>query len=125
MNDLRGIEQKVNLNWNSKEIPFNSGVTSNNLVNSGINAVVDINAATSSSCNFALDLDLKGSQLLYFTPVGKVTDVKLNSKRTNPSFNGAFLPDNRTVTNKGFKADWNILHLNRNFPQIWKGIPTH
>jgi inner membrane protein involved in colicin E2 resistance len=39
----------------------------------------------------------------------------------NPSFNGAFLPDDRTVSEKGFVANWNVLHLNRNYPQIWTG----
>jgi len=69
--------------------------------------------------NFTLSLDLKGSQLLYFTPVGKVTDIALTSEWSNPSFNGAFLPDSREVNEKGFVAKWNVLHLNRNFPQSW------
>ena len=64
-------------------------------------------------------LDLKGSQLLYFTPVGKVTDINLHSKWNNPSFNGAFLPDSRDISGKGFTANWNVLQLNRNYPQVW------
>jgi len=59
--------------------------------------------------------------LLYFTPVGKVTDVNISSSWKNPSFNGAFLPDKRTINSNGFEANWNILNLNRNFPQIWIG----
>jgi inner membrane protein len=75
----------------------------------------------SSTYQFKLSLNLKGSQLLYFTPVGKVTDINLSSDWPNPSFNGAFLPDKREISEKGFKANWNILHLNRNFPQVWTG----
>jgi inner membrane protein len=56
---------------------------------------------------------------LYFTPVGKVTDVRLSSAWPNPSFNGAFLPDRRRVGDTGFTANWNVLHLNRNYPQLW------
>ncbi len=119
INDLRGIEKQVNLNWNNNEIPFNPGVSSNDVVESGINAILPLNSVDSIIYNFNLSLDLKGSQLLYFTPVGKITDININSKWDNPSFNGAFLPDNRTVTEKGFQANWNVLHLNRNFPQIW------
>ena len=59
--------------------------------------------------------------MLYFTPVGKVTDVAVSSSWKNPSFNGAFLPDNRKISASGFTANWNILHLNRNFPQSWIG----
>lgn len=119
INDLRGIEKQVVLNWNKESIPFNPGVSSNDVVRSGINALLTINPNDSTTYNFSLNLDLKGSQLLYFTPVGKVTDINLSSEWPNPSFNGAFLPDGREVTEKGFKANWNVLHLNRNYPQIW------
>lgn len=119
IDDLRGIEKQVNLNWNSKQISFNPGVSSKDVVGSGINAVISIDSNDSLSYKFDLSLDLKGSQLLYFTPLGKITDVNLKSNWSNPSFNGAFLPDSRTVNNKGFTANWNVLHLNRNYPQMW------
>ena len=121
INDLRGIEQQVSLNWNNEKITFNPGVSSNDVVDSGINALLNIRPNDSSTYNFSLNLDLKGSQLLFFTPVGKVTDINLASEWTNPSFNGAFLPDSREITDKGFTANWNVLHLNRNYPQIWTG----
>jgi inner membrane protein len=121
INDLRGIEKQVNLTWNKENISFNPGVSSNDVVGSGINALLALNPNDSSAYNFNLTLDLKGSQLLYFTPVGKVTDINLSSEWPNPSFNGAFLPDSRDVSETGFKANWNVLHLNRNYPQIWTG----
>jgi len=121
INDLRGIEQQVDLSWNGSKVSFNPGVTSGDVVESGINALVKIQPGDSVSYNFDLSLDIKGSQLLYFTPVGKISDINLTSEWPNPSFNGAFLPDNREVSEAGFKANWNVLHLNRNFPQIWTG----
>jgi inner membrane protein len=121
INDLRGIEEQVNLKWNNKTVSFNPGVSSNDVVESGINALLRIDPNDSSTYSFSLSLDLKGSQLLYFTPVGKVTDINISSEWPNPSFNGAFLPDNREVTEKGFTANWNVLHLNRNYPQTWIG----
>ena len=121
IDDLRGIEQQVDLNWNERKYAFNPGVASNDIVSSGINTLVNFNSSDSSTYVFSLNLDLKGSQLLYFTPVGKVTDIKVSSAWANPSFNGAFLPDQREVSDKGFTANWNVLHLNRNYPQIWTG----
>lgn len=121
IDDLRGIEQQVDLNWNEKKYAFNPGVASNDIVSSGINTLVNFSSTDSSTYTFSFSLDLKGSQLLYFTPVGKVTDIKVSSAWTNPSFNGAFLPDQREVSDKGFTANWNVLHLNRNYPQIWIG----
>ncbi len=121
INDLRGIEEQINLKWNTKTVSFNPGVTNNDIVKSGINAPVTVSSNDSLEYGFSFDINLKGSQLLYFTPVGKVTDINMSSSWKNPSFNGAFLPDTRTVSDSGFKANWNVLHLNRNYPQAWIG----
>lgn len=121
INDLRGIEEQINLKWNTKTVSFNPGVTNNDIVKSGINAPVTVSLNDSLEYGFSFDINLKGSQLLYFTPVGKVTDINMSSSWKNPSFNGAFLPDTRTVSDSGFKANWNVLHLNRNYPQAWIG----
>ena len=121
IDDLRGIEKQVDLAWNNEKFSFNPGVISNDIVKSGINSAIKIDSKDSTSYNFSFNLDLKGSQLLYFTPVGKVTDVSMKSTWKNPSFNGSFLPDSRTISESGFSANWNVLHLNRNYPQSWIG----
>ena len=121
INDLRGIEKQINLKWNDKIFSFNPGVTSTDIIQSGINSSITLNAQDSSDYQFSFNLDLKGSQLLYFTPVGKITDINASSSWTSPSFNGAFLPDSRNISEKGFSANWNVLHLNRNYPQMWTG----
>ena len=54
-------------------------------------------------------------------PLGRTTQVSVRSDWPNPSFDGAFLPDEREVNESGFTARWEVLHLNRNFPQAWKG----
>ncbi|MDD5572000.1 MAG: cell envelope integrity protein CreD [Bacteroidales bacterium] len=121
INDLRGIEKQIILNWNDDKLSFNPGTVTNDILESGINASVKIYSNDSASYKFSFDLDLKGSQQLYFIPVGEVTDVTITSKWNNPSFNGAFLPDSRNISDSGFTANWNILNLNRNFPQKWIG----
>ncbi|OGU60843.1 MAG: hypothetical protein A2X64_04565 [Ignavibacteria bacterium GWF2_33_9] len=121
ISDLRGIEKQIRLRWNGEYYNFNPGVTTNDVVQNGINSPISVNLMDSTDYNFSFSLDLKGSQLLYFTPVGKVTDVTVSSPWKNPSFDGAFLPDSRNITNHGFSANWNILNLNRNYPQAWTG----
>ncbi|MEM9340842.1 MAG: cell envelope integrity protein CreD, partial [Bacteroidota bacterium] len=49
----------------------------------------------------------------------------LNSSWNAPSFYGSFLPTEREITDKGFISKWNVLELNRNFPQSWVGIHQH
>jgi inner membrane protein len=43
--------------------------------------------------------------------------VTIESPWGTPSFVGTSLPDERQITDKGFKAVWEELHLNRNYPQ--------
>ena len=119
MSDLKGIESQISLSWNDSKIPFNSGLSSNDIATSGIHASVPLSASDSLSYNFNLSIDLKGSQQIAFIPVGKTTDVSLTSPWTSPSFSGTYLPDDRQVNEEGFTAKWNILHLNRNYPQAW------
>jgi len=69
----------------------------------------------------SMKLPLKGSSSLYFSPVGKTTDVSLNGPWANPSFEGEFLPAVRKVDESGFTASWKILHYNRPFAQSWVG----
>lgn len=121
ISDLKGIVKQVSLNWDSNALFFNSGTSTTDLVSSGINTKIPISRNDSLSYNFSTDLILMGSQYLYFVPMGKTTDVNIKSNWTTPSFTGTFLPDKRTIDKKGFTANWNILHLNRNYPQSWKG----
>ncbi|PKP51966.1 MAG: cell envelope integrity protein CreD [Bacteroidetes bacterium HGW-Bacteroidetes-1] len=121
LNDLRGIENEIMLDFNASDFSFNPGVLSNDVVGSGIHALVGLNPTENTSLNFSFNLDIKGSQKLYFTPLGKTNHVSVTSVWSNPSFNGAFLPDSRIVSNNGFKAEWDVLHLNRNYPQQWTG----
>ena len=81
----------------------------------------DIENIVNKTVDFDFILKLQGSQNMSFIPLGSTTKVNITSNWPSPSFNGNFLPDRREVTNEGFKANWKILQLNRNFPQAWIG----
>ena len=124
INDLRGIEEQVEMNWNNQKILFNPGMESNDVIGNGVSSKVPIKAytdTTSKRYSFSFDLILKGSDNLNFVPVGKVTNVNMVSAWPSPKFDGAFLPDTNTVSANGFTANWKLLHVNRNFPQYWLG----
>ncbi len=88
----------------------------------GLNARVPIAAAAALGAphRFAFDLDLNGSTGLLVAPLGRTTTVRLMSSWASPSFIGEFLPRERTVDATGFRADWTVLNLNRNYPQRWR-----
>lgn len=53
-------------------------------------------------------LELMGTDRLMFLPIGAVTDVELSSDWPHPGFVGAFLPDERHVSARGFRAHWKL-----------------
>ncbi len=117
--DLKGIQKQIDLNWANQKTQFNAGLSTRGITTSGINAPVKIDLKESEKYSFSFELSLNGSQFIYFTPVGKTTDVSLKSTWDSPKFTGKYLPDEREVSQDGFDATWNILHLNRNYPQKW------
>ncbi|GAA4498142.1 cell envelope integrity protein CreD [Hymenobacter ginsengisoli] len=88
----------------------------------GLNALVPVPdaAALAQRHTFAFDLDLNGSTGLLQAPLGRQTTLHLSAPWADPSFIGAFLPAQRTLTGQQFTADWKVFHLNRNYPQHWR-----
>lgn len=121
VSDLKGIEKQVSLEWGDQSVLFNSGVQNGQLLKNGINTPVNLKNKENDSIDFSFDIALKGSENIQFIPIGKTTQVNLSSNWETPSFCGNYLPDEREITADGFVAKWNILNLNRNFPQSWIG----
>ncbi|MDG1476572.1 MAG: cell envelope integrity protein CreD, partial [Vicingaceae bacterium] len=133
--DMKGIRDNIQLKWNDESYAFNPGIESNDVIGSGVSTKVEIQPAkedgltedesaidsTKNDFNFSFDLNLNGSSFLKFIPIGKETNVNLNSDWAHPSFTGASLPDKHEITAEGFTAHWKELHLNRNYPQQWLG----
>ena len=69
--------------------------------------------------DFKFSLTLNGSSELTFAPVAQQTTVALTSDWRDPSFMGAFLPNDRVLNPASFAARWQIPHLARSVPQSW------
>ncbi|MCY4673406.1 MAG: cell envelope integrity protein CreD [Bacteroidetes bacterium] len=120
--DMRGIKDEILLNWSDTTLAFGSGMQeAGRLVPAGISSRI----AADTPSEFSFNLKLDGNDELLFVPVGKTTHVELSSSWDAPSFGGAFLPDERTVTDDGFSASWQVLDLNRPFGQSWRDETTH
>ena len=118
--DMAGINDEIMLDFNDEIYRMEPGIEKLNGFNSGVKIPVELKAE-SDELTFNFDLNLNGSNTLTFGPIGKETNVKLYSTWNAPSFLGSFLPDEHTVSEAGFNANWKILDLNRNYPQSWIG----
>ncbi len=124
--DMRGIRENIILKWNNEEFSFNPGIESKDIVPTGISTYIDLSSRRNEEIkNFSFNLNIRGSEEIYFTPVGKNTIVQIHSNWGTPSFKGAFLPDKYTITDNEFTSSWKVLHLNRDFPQKWIGNQYH
>jgi inner membrane protein len=74
---------------------------------------------------FNMDLSYNGSQSLQMVPVGKTSSFSMESNWKDPSFSGEYLPMDKSISEKGFTANWKILDFNRAFPQsFFQGMPN-
>jgi inner membrane protein len=122
ISDLRGIGNNINFKWGNENLKVESGSKITDLISSGITVYPkNILTLKGKSMEFNFSIDLQGSQNLTFIPVGGTTKININSEWPSPSFKGNFLPKERDVTDAGFNATWNVLELNRNYPQSWSG----
>ncbi|MGB3618666.1 MAG: cell envelope integrity protein CreD [Catalinimonas sp.] len=120
LTDMRGIEEEIELGWNDEGLRFDAGLDVRQVLPEGVSTRVPITPGDTAYL-YAFDLKLRGSQALDFVPVGRETNVSVRSVWATPSFVGAFLPEVRTVSDSGFTARWRVLHLNRTYPQQWRG----
>lgn len=114
ISDNKGIKEKVVFNDGTSTELFGPGLPSKDIFESGISVPLKLD---SSGFSFNIKLNLNGSSDLNFLPLGKTTKVAITSSWPDASFQGSSLPDHRDMSSAGFKADWQILELNRNYPQ--------
>ncbi|MCB8964013.1 MAG: cell envelope integrity protein CreD [Bacteroidales bacterium] len=120
LSDLRGIKEAIRFNWNGSSLVCEPGVRSGGLVESGVTVNNPLRGGILvDEYRFSFNVALNGSQSISFVPVGRETVVAVKSSWNNPSFEGAFLPNSRTIAQSGFEANWKVLELNRNYPQKW------
>ena len=118
--DLRGIKDTVLMKMNQLSTSVEPGLPDSDLFTSGITLKTN-SPLQDQDLDFEVQFILNGSSGLSVEPLGKSTEVSMQSSWIDPSFTGAFLPDNREVNNDGFTAKWLVTHLNRNYPQHWTG----
>jgi inner membrane protein len=83
----------------------------------GVSAALPI-ADPTQPIGFDLTLTMTGGGSLRFVPVGEETTIALAGAWPDPSFQGARLPDERTVNETGFSASWKVPYLARAIPRV-------
>jgi inner membrane protein len=127
--NLKSIKDEVKLNLGSTKFTFEP-VYSNN-INDSTQALetsyIDLKTILKNNkTNFSFVINYNGSKQIKMVPIGKTTQLSMQSNWSSPSFTGNFLPDDKTkkITENGFEANWKILHINRPFSQqFFENLP--
>lgn len=119
LTDMRGISEQISITLNDSVYVFEPGMDGRGIKNTGVHAIANLTALKENKkLPYEMNIKLKGSQSIYFSPLGKTTKVNLKANWNTPSFVGNFLPDNRDITQDDFSAQWQVLNLNRNYSQV-------
>ncbi len=121
VSDLRGLRSQLELDWNGRKLELDPlpAASAGRLDMPSLGAKVPLAPAGAGLYHFALGIAVSGSEQLSFLPLGRATSVALLSTWRSPSFSGAFLPDQRTLDTRGFRASWSIPFFARSFPQAF------
>lgn len=119
ISDLKGLGTFPEVSWNNTKIEIEGSSSTSSLFRENLTAPLDLSPNKTSEGSFSITLDVRGSDFLSVAPLGKQTQISINGKWGIPSFDGDYLPDDRTVTSDSFKASWNIHSVDRKLPQQW------
>ncbi|RTL11115.1 MAG: cell envelope integrity protein CreD, partial [Flavobacteriaceae bacterium] len=120
--NLKSLKDEVKMKIGNQNLAFESVANSTNdsIESLETNYFEYQNLQNEAKFNFTISFN--GSKQVKMVPIGKTTDAKMTSNWNSPNFNGNFSPISRDITDKGFEANWKILHFNRPFAQSYFDI---
>lgn len=118
--NLKSIKSDLNIDLNNQSFSFES--KSNNDSNYGVLESNQFDYKTlqnEDKITFKFQMKFNGSESVQFIPVGKTTNIKIDSDWNSPSLMGTFAAneENKKIDSTGFHAEWKLLEINRPFSQ--------
>jgi len=121
LTDLQGI-RSLGFTLDDQPVPFTPGLSKTQLFRAGLQARLPNAGAgfAGHGHSFKLQLAVNGTGLLEFLPMGSETKLTVGSNWPHPSFTGAALPAERSISKDGFAATWSMSYLARSYPPSWR-----
>ncbi|GHV80189.1 cell envelope integrity protein CreD [Spirochaetia bacterium] len=126
LSSQKGIRKINTSTWNDRDLFFQPGNRGHGLVSygwdnkSGSGIYAALPRFENNTAAFNINIEIQGGQYIRVLPIGQDTHVSIASDWNSPSFQGAFLPGESTITDNDFSASWDISYLSRDVPLFWK-----
>nr|CAA6818574.1 MAG: Inner membrane protein CreD [uncultured Thiotrichaceae bacterium] len=119
LSDTKAINSGANVEWDEQTVNLQPGTGLPDVIAQGFHVPLDETSSNDTKHDFKMELELRGSDGLFFAPLGRTTTTIMTSGWQHPSFQGDLLPKSHDIDKDGFKARWDIPNLARNYPQHW------
>lgn len=110
ISDPRGIRQATLL-VNGLEVALEAGTGHSSYTRGLQSRPLPALASSNAPLHIQLKLELLGTERVGFVPLGSSNQVSMQADWPHPSFDGNFLPSQRSITDAQFDATWNISAL--------------
>jgi inner membrane protein len=118
--DIRGIQSVSKMTLNGAPLKVLAGSTSD-ILGPGLHAAVaSMDGSQDNHLELDMELSVLGTSQFEVIPVGRASRIVLESNWPNPSFDGAYLPMQHTITTAGFQAQWNTSFFSTNLEEAMR-----
>lgn len=120
VSDFKGLINNPAIKIEGESYEAEPDFATDNLFSNSLGIQLNLSNTKNTAITFNYDIDLRGSGELNFMHLGKNTRVDVKGNWNNPSFDGNYLPEKRTISKEGFTGSWKMSNFNRPFPQQWQ-----
>jgi inner membrane protein len=123
ISDVKGIIDSVTAMINNKPCTM---LVNGNMGSPGFKTLtVPVSALITQTMDFSysIRLLLKGTEKISFLPLAAMNAIHIRSGWADPSFEGSFATNTKTISRKGFDANWKITKYQTSVPSISNNWP--
>lgn len=111
--DVKGLQGVPKLRLDGREEKLDRGLGGRD--GTGLHAELPAPApGTTLSYQTAFDFELEGTEALAIMPLAQRNTIELTSSWRHPQFNGSFTAREKSIDDKGFRAQWEVSSLASN-----------
>ncbi len=111
LSDVRGIQSHPLVKWQGAALNVAQGSGVRTLIQGFHAPIGKIDLRADQTYAIELQLEALGTRSISIAPLGKNLSATMNSKWPHPNFGGQFLPRQKTLTDEGFTATWEVSQL--------------